>query len=127
MVWFHSFGTPPAYVTSAYEQNVSTETLCLDKLRSSPEADAPEADDMAEQPHRPDTDPLNRGRGGDLPPPMPRWVWVSAIVVGALIAVAVVVMLISGGQHGPGLHSWIGVAPGSGSGDIAIAVASARG
>ncbi|MBT2521154.1 hypothetical protein [Arthrobacter sp. ISL-28] len=34
----------------------------------------------------------------------PRWVKVSAIVAGILILVAVAVMLLSGGQHGPARH-----------------------
>jgi hypothetical protein len=38
------------------------------------------------------------------PPRMPRWVKWSAIVVGALILLMVVVMSLSGTQHGPGRH-----------------------
>ncbi|WP_420179884.1 hypothetical protein [Paenarthrobacter sp. TA1.8] len=34
----------------------------------------------------------------------PRWVKVSAIVAGVLLLVVVAVMLLSGGEHGPGRH-----------------------
>lgn len=43
---------------------------------------------------------------------MPRWVKVSAIIVGVLILVAVAVMLIGGGNHGPGRHGPGGDTPG---------------
>ena len=43
------------------------------------------------------------GPGGEPPPPAPRWVKVLAII--ALVVVAMVaVMLLSGGNHGPGRH-----------------------
>lgn len=38
------------------------------------------------------------------PPGMPRWVKVSAITVGVLVLLVVGVMLIGGGDHGPGRH-----------------------
>jgi hypothetical protein len=38
------------------------------------------------------------------PPPMPRWVKVFGIVVGALILLAVAAKFIVGGEHGPGRH-----------------------
>ena len=60
---------------------------------------------MTDQPRYPvigDND--GEGAGRDSPPPVPRWVWLSAIVVGVLVALAVVLMLVSGGQHGPGRH-----------------------
>lgn len=38
------------------------------------------------------------------PPGFPRWLKVSAVVVVTLIAIAVVVALIVGGDHGPGGH-----------------------
>ncbi len=34
----------------------------------------------------------------------PRWVKVVAVVVGVLIVLVVAVMLLSGGNHGPGRH-----------------------
>jgi hypothetical protein len=46
---------------------------------------------------RPDRQPHDGG-----PPPMPRWVRLSLLVV-ALLAVAVVLLLVSGG-HGPSRH-----------------------
>jgi len=64
---------------------------------------------MADQSPRTDA-----GRGadadtGDSPPPRtPRWVWVSLAVVGVLAALAVVVLLVSGGEHGPGRHTSLG-------------------
>lgn len=42
------------------------------------------------------------------PPSTPRWVWISALVVGALIVLAVLVMLLAGGEHGPGMHGAAG-------------------
>lgn len=45
----------------------------------------------------------------------PRWVKVSAIIAGALLVVVVAVMILSGGEHGPGRHGFgIGV-PGDSS------------
>ncbi len=42
---------------------------------------------------------------GAAPPRAPRWVKVSAIIVGVLIVLAVIVMLAGvGGEHGPGRH-----------------------
>ena len=42
---------------------------------------------------------------GDLPPRMPRWVKVSAIVVGVLVLLFLVLQLAGiGGEHGPGRH-----------------------
>lgn len=41
------------------------------------------------------------------PPPhpgMPRWVKVSGIIAIALVLLVVIVMLVSGGEHGPGRH-----------------------
>jgi hypothetical protein len=37
-------------------------------------------------------------------PPTPRWVRLSGIVVGVLVLLAIVVMLVGGGRHGPGRH-----------------------
>ena len=42
---------------------------------------------------------------GEPSPGIPRWVKTSAIVALALVAVIVIVMLVSGGEHGPGRHS----------------------
>lgn len=61
---------------------------------------------MADQSPQPDT---GRGAhtesGGSSPPRAPRWVWVSLAVVGVLAALAVVALLVSGGEHGPGRHT----------------------
>lgn len=56
---------------------------------------------MTDPTHQPDT-----GAGPDRgsPPRTPRWVKVSAIVVGVLILVVVAVALISDRDHGPGRH-----------------------
>ena len=47
----------------------------------------------------------------DLPPPndptppaMPRWVKVSGLVAVVVIVSAVLIMVLSGGEHGPGRH-----------------------
>jgi len=42
---------------------------------------------------------------------MPRWVKVSATIVGVLALLVVVPMLFSGGAHGPGRHSLGGDTP----------------
>lgn len=54
-------------------------------------------------------------RPGDLhsPPGIPRWMKVSAITVGVLVLAAVVVLLVVGGDHGPGRHT-----PGSGPAEV---------
>jgi hypothetical protein len=39
------------------------------------------------------------------PPPMPRWVKVSGIIVAILVLLIVITMLISGGGHGPSRHA----------------------
>jgi cytochrome b561 len=53
---------------------------------------------MAEPSSGPRPDP-------DAPPRMPRWVKISAIVVGVLLAVFLVLQLTGvAGQHGPGRH-----------------------
>lgn len=39
-----------------------------------------------------------------LPPRMPKWVKVAIFVAGGLVVLAIVVMAVSGGQHGPGMH-----------------------
>ena len=71
-----------------------------------------------------------RGGGdtdGDLPPRMPRWVKVSAIVVGVLVLLLLVLQLTGiGGEHGPGRHvSGHGAAPATG--DHATVAAGIRG
>lgn len=39
------------------------------------------------------------------PPSMPRWVKVAVLVVLVLVAGLVIIMLVAGGEHGPGLHT----------------------
>ena len=60
---------------------------------------------MSEPPHDdpPGTDPGGVGPGV-APPAMPTWVKVSALVVGVLVLVVLLVMLVVGGDHGPGRH-----------------------
>ncbi|MBJ7450910.1 MAG: hypothetical protein JHC71_02365 [Blastococcus sp.] len=49
---------------------------------------------------------------GATPPGMPRWVKVSAIAVGVLILVFLVLQLTGiAGNHGPGRHSSAGLTP----------------
>lgn len=45
------------------------------------------------------------GRDAATPPAMPRWVKYLLLALAALLVLAVVVMLISGGNHGPGRHA----------------------
>jgi len=56
---------------------------------------------MSEPVSTPDGDDASRG----APPEMPRWVKVSALVVLVIGVVLVLIMLVVGGEHGPGLHS----------------------
>ena len=70
---------------------------------------------MADSPRPPDA---GDGLGPDrvsprsAPPRAPRWVKVSAIVVGVLVLLAVIVKLTGlGGDHGPGRHMGAGDAP----------------
>ena len=51
---------------------------------------------------------------GDLPPGMPRWVKVAALVVGLLLLLVLVLRLTGvAGEHGPGMHSSLGEQLGS--------------
>ncbi len=46
------------------------------------------------------------GSSSDEPPGMPRWVKVSAIIVGILVLLVVLVKVTGvGGEHGPGRHA----------------------
>jgi hypothetical protein len=45
-------------------------------------------------------------------PGMPRWVKVFGIIAIALVLLVVVIMLVSGGEHGPGRHLPGGETPG---------------
>lgn len=60
---------------------------------------------MAGLSHDSDSDAGGTSVESDVEPGMPRWVKVSALVVGLVVALAVAVMLISGGEHGPGRHT----------------------
>ena len=58
------------------------------------------------------TDPQHDARPdtGDVPPGMPRWVKVAAVVVGLLLLLFLVLQLTGiAGEHGPGMHSSLGV------------------
>jgi hypothetical protein len=60
---------------------------------------------MAESPRDPPTgDDPGVGPDRGQTEGMPRWVKVSAIVMGALILLVVVVLLAGGGEHGPRRH-----------------------
>jgi hypothetical protein len=68
--------------------------------------------------HSPSSEPTgttHAGPGGSSPPRTPRWVWASLVLVGVLVAVAVVLLLVGGGEHGgehgPGRHLPAGAAP----------------
>jgi hypothetical protein len=60
-------------------------------------------------------------RGEDGPPPTPRWVKYLAVVLAALIAVAVLMMLIVGGEHGPARHGGSGATPAPDGRTVAMA------
>jgi hypothetical protein len=63
---------------------------------------SPEADDG------PGREPSHGSPSGE-PPTMPRWVKVSAVVVGVVIVLFVILQLTGiGGSHGPGRHSGAG-------------------
>ncbi|TFV79370.1 hypothetical protein E4P39_01630 [Blastococcus sp. CT_GayMR19] len=66
---------------------------------------------------------LDRDLDGGTPPGMPRWVKVSAIVVGVLILVFLVLQLTGiAGDHGPGRHSSAGLTPPAGVTESAVSV-----
>lgn len=68
---------------------------------------------MTEQ--RPDREPTLHPDAG-APPGTPRWVKVSAAVVGVLILVFLALQLAGlGGEHGPGRHGSSGPAPAPGA------------
>lgn len=48
--------------------------------------------------------PLDSDDVRAVPPGVPRWVKVSAMVVAAVIILVIAVMLLAGGNHGPGRH-----------------------
>jgi hypothetical protein len=57
-------------------------------------------------------------RGGPPPPGLPRWLKTLGIVVAAVVVVALIVSLVTGTEHGPGLHeSWVAVLLGRSSND----------
>ncbi|MFP8958981.1 hypothetical protein ACLIYP_00110 [Streptomyces nanhaiensis] len=60
---------------------------------------------MTDPSPRPDADNAPGTGAADAPGPgIPRWVKVSGIVAAVLVALVVLVMLLSGGEHGPGRH-----------------------
>jgi hypothetical protein len=52
-------------------------------------------------------EPDSRNGRAESPPGVPRWVKISGLVTLIVAAVLVVVMLVVGGEHGPGLHTGI--------------------
>jgi hypothetical protein len=46
----------------------------------------------------------DRSEGDDSPPGVPRWVQVMAILLAVVLGLAVLVILLVGGDHGPGRH-----------------------
>jgi hypothetical protein len=69
---------------------------------------------MADQPHEPDAGEHGGvAPSGESPPGMPRWVKVTAIIIGILVVLFIVVLLTGiGGQHGPGRHRSTGTSTG---------------
>lgn len=71
-------------------------------------------------------DPTPRPADADrVPPRMPRWVKLLAIIVAVLIVGAVAIVVISAGQHGPGQHAVAGV-PSSAGLSTVLAASMAR-
>ena len=62
--------------------------------------------------------------GGARATGMPRWVKVFVLVVAVLLLVMLAVMLLSGGEHGPGRH---GTADGVGVGRPSVGTAAGQG
>lgn len=61
---------------------------------------------MAQPPFPSGTTPEPRHDPSEVGPPgLPRWLKVSGLVVVVLVALVLVVMLITGGDHGPGRHA----------------------
>jgi hypothetical protein len=58
---------------------------------------------MADLPQRPNHEG-DAGLTEDRPPAMPRWVKISGIAITVLVLLVVIMMLASGGTHGPGRH-----------------------
>ena len=48
---------------------------------------------------------VERSRSDERPPGMPRWVKVSLLVAGLLLAALLVLKVAVGGEHGPGRHN----------------------
>lgn len=61
-------------------------------------------------------DPDRSGETRPGPPGMPHWVKVSAVIVVIVAVTLVVVLALSGGEHGPGLHT--------GAGESAVALST---
>lgn len=60
---------------------------------------------MADTPeHSPARHDGDLASGPEQPPGMPRWVKVFGITLTVLLAVMILAMLVSSGQHGPGRH-----------------------
>jgi hypothetical protein len=58
---------------------------------------------MADPPGYPDTgDDTGVGSDRESTSRIPRWVWVSGIIVAVVVLAVVAIMLISGGEHVPG-------------------------
>ena len=66
---------------------------------------------MSEQPPPDGADPDPSRMASGVRPGVPRWVKTLGIVVAALVLLALLVMVASGGQHGPGRHRSGSLAP----------------
>lgn len=73
----------------------STATLCLDKLW--PPGSPEQSEETAMHAPRPSTTPDR--------PATPRWVIGLVAAIISAILLAVIVMVVGGGQHGPGTHA----------------------
>ena len=60
---------------------------------------------MAEPARDSSADAAENGPNSAEHPGLPRWVWISGIVVALLVLAMLAVMLLTGDEHGPSLHT----------------------
>lgn len=60
---------------------------------------------MTDPTRDPSADPTEHGLRSAEHPGLPRWVWISGLVVAVLVLAMLALMLLMGGEHGPSLHA----------------------